>query len=66
MPVLRAGQTLGVLVVQDREQRAYGGRPTLLTTATILAEMVATSDFDSLIKSPVPDIDLRRPRSFRG
>jgi len=65
--VLRAGQTLGVLVVQNRERRAYGEDETeaLLTTATILAEMVATSDFDTLIK-PGADIDLRRPRSFEG
>ncbi len=67
VPVLRAGQTLGVLVVQNRERRAYGEEETeaLLTTATILAEMVATSEFDSLIK-PGSDIDLRRPRSFQG
>ena len=67
VPVLRAGQTLGVLVVQNRERRAYGEDETeaLLTTATILAEMVATSDFDTLIK-PGADIDLRRPRSFEG
>src|SRR5690606_28504974 len=32
---------------------------------TILAEMVATSDFDNLIK-PGSDIDLRRPRMFSG
>src|SRR5665213_1381813 len=67
VPVLRAGQTLGVLVVQNRERRIYGEDETeaLLTTATILAEMVATSEFDSLIK-PGSDIDLRRPRTFTG
>ncbi|MGN6102033.1 MAG: phosphoenolpyruvate--protein phosphotransferase [Devosia sp.] len=67
VPVLRAGQTLGVLVVQNRERRAYGEDETeaLLTTATILAEMVATSEFDNLIK-PGSDIDLRRPRTFQG
>jgi phosphotransferase system enzyme I (PtsP) len=67
VPVLRAGQTLGVLVVQNRDSRIYGEDETeaLLTTATILAEMIATSDFDSLIK-PGQDIDLRRPRSFDG
>jgi phosphotransferase system enzyme I (PtsP) len=67
VPVLRAGQTLGVLVVQNRERRVYGEDETeaLLTTATILAEMVATSEFDSLIK-PGSDIDLRRPRTFTG
>jgi len=67
VPVLRAGQTLGVLVVQNRDRRSYGEDETeaMLTTATILAEMIATSEFDSLIK-PGSDIDLRRPRSFDG
>jgi len=67
VPVLRAGQTLGVLVVQNRDRRVYGEDETeaLLTTATILAEMVATSEFDNLIK-PGSDIDLRRPRTFQG
>src|SRR6218665_2366019 len=67
VPVLRAGQTLGVLVVQNAERRLYGEDETeaMLTTATILAEMIATSDFDTLIK-PGQDIDLRRPRSFNG
>jgi phosphotransferase system enzyme I (PtsP) len=67
VPVLRAGQTLGVLVVQNRDSHVYGEDETeaMLTTATLLAEMIATSEFDSLIK-PGQDIDLRRPRSFLG
>src|SRR5690606_29775819 len=67
VPVLRAGQTLGVLVVQNAARRHYGEDETeaMLTTATILAEMIATSDFDNLIK-PGSDIDLRRPRMFNG
>jgi phosphotransferase system, enzyme I, PtsP len=67
VPVLRAGQTLGVLVVQNKDHRIYGEDETeaLLTTATILAEMIATSEFDTLIK-PGQDIDLRRPRTFNG
>ena len=67
VPVLRAGQTLGVLVVQNKDSRLYGEDETeaLLTTATILAEMIATSEFDTLIK-PGQDIDLRRPRMFHG
>lgn len=67
VPVLRAGQTLGVLVVQNSERRIYGEDETeaLLTTATILAEMLSTSEFDSLIK-PGSDIDLRRPRTFQA
>jgi len=67
VPVLRAGQTLGVLVVQNASRRHYGEDETeaMLTTATLLAEMIATSDFDALIK-PGSDIDLRRPRMFKG
>ena len=67
VPVLRAGQTLGVLVVQNRDAHAYGEDEieAMLTTATLLAEMVSTADFAALIK-PGQDIDLRRPRTFNG
>lgn len=67
VPVLRAGQTLGVLVVQNSERRVYGEDETeaLLTTATLMAEMISTADFDALVK-PGSDIDLRRPRMFEG
>ena len=67
VPVLRAGQTLGVLVVQNKDHRVFGEDEieAMLTTATLLAEMIATSDFDALIK-PGSDIDLRRPRVFQG
>ncbi|MBU1174229.1 MAG: phosphoenolpyruvate--protein phosphotransferase [Alphaproteobacteria bacterium] len=65
VPVLRSGQTLGVLVVQNSAYRIYGEEETeaMLTTATLLAEMLSTAEFDSLIK-PGSDIDLRRPRLF--
>ena len=67
VPVLRAGQTLGVLVVQNQDSHIYGEDETeaMLTTATILAEMIATSDFDALIK-PGQDIELRRPRMVKA
>lgn len=67
VPVLRAGQTLGVLVVQNRDAHSYGEDEieAMLTTATLLAEMMSTADFDALIK-PGQDIDLRRPRTFIG
>ena len=67
VPVLRAGQTLGVLVVQNRDSRDYGEDEieAMLTTATILAEMIATSEFVNLIQ-PGQEIDLRRPRTFNG
>lgn len=67
VPVLKAGQTLGVLVVQNSDRRIYREDETeaMLTTATILAEMLSTSEFEGLIK-PGSDIDLRRPRTFEG
>jgi phosphotransferase system enzyme I (PtsP) len=67
VPVLRAGQTLGVLVVQNRDHRIYGEDETeaLLTTATILAEMIATSEFAALTRAGQA-IDLRRPRTLLG
>src|SRR5690606_2313176 len=51
----------------NAERRHFGEDETeaMLTTATILAEMIATSDFDNLIK-PGSDIDLRRPRMYSG
>src|SRR5690606_385175 len=56
-----------VLVVQTQDSRSFGEDETeaMLTTATILAEMIATSDFDALIK-PGQDLDLRRPRTFNA
>ncbi len=67
VPVLRAGQTLGVLVVQNISQRIFAEEEVeaLLTTATLMAEMLSTAEFETLIK-PGADIDLRRPRSFEG
>lgn len=67
VPVLRSGQTLGVLVVQNSEREAYGEEETeaLLTTATIMAEMLSTAEFETLIK-PGSDIDLRRPRMLEA
>lgn len=67
VPVLRAGLTLGVLVVQNKDRRVYGEDETeaLLTTATILAEMIATSEFNTIIK-PGQEVDLRRPRTLQG
>ena len=45
VPLLRAGNTLGVLVVQNRTYRAYAEEEmeALQTTAMVLAEMLASS-----------------------
>src|SRR5690606_14516880 len=67
VPVLGAGQTLGPLVVQNAERRHYGEdeAEAMLTTATILAAMIASGDIDTLTK-PGSDIELRPPRTFNG
>jgi len=50
VPVLRAGNTLGVLVVQNRARRTYSEEEVeaLQTTAMVLAEMIASGELSSL------------------
>src|SRR6202035_5562851 len=50
VPVLRAGNTLGVLVVQNRAQRTYSEEEeeALQTTAMVLAEMIASGEVSAL------------------
>jgi phosphotransferase system enzyme I (PtsP) len=52
VPVLRAGNTLGVLVVQNRARRTYSEEEeeALQTTAMVLAEMIASGELLSLAK----------------
>ena len=52
VPVLRAGNTLGVLVVQNRARRTYSEEEeeALQTTAMVLAEMIASGELSSLAK----------------
>jgi phosphotransferase system enzyme I (PtsP) len=67
VPVLRAGRTLGVLVVQNRTMRTYREDEVeaLETTAMVMAEMIATGDLARLAR-PGIELDLRRPVSFTG
>ncbi|MBA3448296.1 MAG: phosphoenolpyruvate--protein phosphotransferase [Pseudaminobacter sp.] len=67
VPVLRAGRTLGVLVVQNRTKRHYreDEAEALETTAMVIAEMIATGDLARLTR-PGLELDLRRPVSFKG
>ncbi|PBB79959.1 phosphoenolpyruvate--protein phosphotransferase [Mesorhizobium sp. WSM3879] len=67
VPVLRAGRTLGVLVVQNKTMRHYRDDEVeaLETTAMVIAEMVATGDLARLTR-PGLELDLRRPASFTG
>ncbi len=67
VPVLRAGRTLGVLVVQNRTMRTYRDDEieALETTAMVIAEVIATGDLARLSR-PGMELDLRRPVTFTG
>ncbi|MCT8998060.1 phosphoenolpyruvate--protein phosphotransferase [Chelativorans intermedius] len=67
VPVLRAGRTLGVLVVQNRTQRHYreDEEEALETVAMVIAEMIATGDLARLTR-PGIELDLSRSVSLKG
>jgi phosphotransferase system enzyme I (PtsP) len=67
VPVLRAGRTLGVLVVQNKTMRHYRDDEVeaLETTAMVIAEMIASGDIGRLSR-PGLELDMRRPFSFTG
>src|SRR6187431_637818 len=52
VPILRAGNTLGVLVVQNRAHRTYSEEEVeaLQTTSMVLAEMIASGELSSLAR----------------
>jgi phosphotransferase system enzyme I (PtsP) len=67
VPILRAGNTLGVLVVQNRARRTYSEEEVeaLQTTAMVLGEMVASGE---LIAYGLPGAEpaIRRPVHVTG
>ncbi len=67
VPILRAGRTLGVLVVQNRAHRTYHEEEVeaLQTTAMVLAEMIAVGELSSLGR-PGTSLDLKRPMTITG
>lgn len=67
VPVLRAGRTLGVLVVQNRAKRLYQDDEieALETIAMVIAEMIAAGDLARLTR-PGLELDLSRPVSCSG
>ena len=66
VPILRGGNTLGVLVVQNRARRIYSEEEieVLQTTAMLLAEMIAGGELQSL--SPPGSEVLRQSHSLKG
>ncbi|MCB1417373.1 MAG: GAF domain-containing protein, partial [Nitratireductor sp.] len=67
VPILRAGRTLGTLVVQNKTNRVYRDDEVeaLETVAMVLAEMIATGDLARMAR-PGVELDLGRPISFAG
>jgi phosphotransferase system, enzyme I, PtsP len=67
VPILRAGRTLGVLVVQNRTQRTYREDEVeaLETTGMVLAEMIASGDLVRLSRAGV-QLDLKKPITLVG
>jgi phosphotransferase system enzyme I (PtsP) len=67
VPILRAGNTLGVLVVQNRARRTYTEEEeeALQTTAMVLAEMIASGELSAIAK-PGAEPAARRPLQLTG
>jgi phosphotransferase system enzyme I (PtsP) len=67
VPILRAGRTLGVLVVQNRTMRTYREDEVeaLETTGMVLAEMIASGDLMRLSR-PGVQLDLKKPITLSG
>jgi phosphotransferase system enzyme I (PtsP) len=67
VPILRAGNTLGVLVVQNRARRTYSEEEVeaLQTTAMVLAEMIASGELSALAQ-PGAEPAVRRPLRLNG
>lgn len=67
VPILRAGRTLGVLVVQNKAKRNYRDDEleALETTAMVLAEMIATGDLKKVTR-PGLELDLSRSITVEG
>jgi phosphotransferase system enzyme I (PtsP) len=67
VPILRAGNTLGVLVVQNRARRTYSEEEVeaLQTTAMVLAEMIASGELSALAR-PGAEPAVRRSLRLQG
>jgi phosphotransferase system, enzyme I, PtsP len=67
VPILRGGNTLGVVVVQNRARRTYSEEEVeaLQVTSMLLAEMIASGELQSIVR-PGDDIALHRPLALTG
>jgi phosphotransferase system enzyme I (PtsP) len=67
VPILRAGRSLGVLVVQNKAHRTYYDEEVeaLQTVAMVLAEMIAVGELEGLAR-PGTSLDLKRAIRLSG
>jgi phosphotransferase system enzyme I (PtsP) len=67
VPILRGGNTLGVLVVQNSVKRTYSEEEieVLETIAMLLAEMIASGELQTVVR-PGAEIAARRPIALKG
>ena len=67
-PILRGGNTIGVLVVQNRAARVYNEEEieALQTTAMVLAEMIAGGELESLAPPGSGGTVIRRPLTIHA
>jgi phosphotransferase system enzyme I (PtsP) len=67
VPILRGGNTLGVLDIQNRARRVYTEEEieALQTTAMLLAEMIASGELQSYAQ-PGADLAARRALALKG
>lgn len=67
VPILRGGNTLGVLVVQNQTKRTYSDEEVevLETISMLVAEMIASGELQA-ISQPGTNIDLRGPMALKG
>jgi phosphotransferase system enzyme I (PtsP) len=68
VPILRAGRTLGVVVVQNRARKTYSEEEeeALQTTAMVIAEMIASGELSGLADKTTAGLDLARPMHVEG
>ena len=68
VPILRSGRVLGVLVVQNKTPRSYTEEEVeaLLTTAMVLAEIVASGELPAAGLARDEEPGVARPRHFNG
>ena len=68
VPILRAGRTLGVLVVQNSARKSYSDEEeeVLQTVGMIIAEIIASGEVSGLAAAPEAVLDLNRAMHLEG